>query len=100
MLGDARLTLAESADKYDLIVLDAFLLRRDPDPPDDPRGDGDLCVEARAGRHRADAHLQPPLELASVVAGIAQANGLVSRQNNRAAREGEDDCQVSLHLER
>ena len=31
------------------------------------------------------------MELASVVAGIAHANGLVSRHNNRAAREGEDD---------
>jgi hypothetical protein len=31
------------------------------------------------------------MELSSVVAGIAHANGLVSRVNNRAAREGEDD---------
>jgi hypothetical protein len=32
------------------------------------------------------------MELATVVAGIAHANGLVSRVNNRAAREGEDDA--------
>ena len=31
------------------------------------------------------------MELASVVAGIAHANSLVSRMNNRAARDGEDD---------
>jgi hypothetical protein len=31
------------------------------------------------------------MELSSVVAGIAHANGLVSRVNNRAAHEGEDD---------
>ncbi len=31
------------------------------------------------------------MELSSVVAGIAHANGLVSRMNNRAAHEGEDD---------
>ena len=31
------------------------------------------------------------LELSSVVAGIAQANGLVSRVNNRAAHDDEDD---------
>jgi hypothetical protein len=31
------------------------------------------------------------MELSSVVAGIAHANGLVSRVNNRAARDGEDD---------
>ena len=32
------------------------------------------------------------LELASVVAGIARANGLVSRVNNRAARDDEEDA--------
>jgi hypothetical protein len=32
------------------------------------------------------------MELASVVAGIAHANGLTSRVNNRAAREDEDDA--------
>ena len=31
------------------------------------------------------------MELSSVVAGIAHANGLVSRMNNRAARDDEDD---------
>src|SRR6185312_14459563 len=32
------------------------------------------------------------MELGSVVSGIAHANGLTSRVNNRAAREGEDDA--------
>ena len=32
------------------------------------------------------------MELSSVVAGIAHANGLVSRMNNRAARDDEDDA--------
>jgi len=32
------------------------------------------------------------MELASVVAGIAHANGLTSRVNNRAARDDEDDA--------
>ena len=32
------------------------------------------------------------LELASVVAGIAHANGLVSRVSNRAARDDEEDA--------
>jgi hypothetical protein len=32
------------------------------------------------------------MELASVVAGIAHANGLVSRVNNRAARDDEEDA--------
>ena len=36
------------------------LVRRDPDPSDDARGDGDLSVEARAARHRDDARLEPP----------------------------------------
>ena len=91
VLGDARLTLAESADKYDLIVLDAFssdaipihLMTREAMAIYASKlAPGGIVLMHISNRH---------LELASVVAGIAQANGLVSRQNNRAAREGEDD---------
>jgi hypothetical protein len=32
------------------------------------------------------------MELSTVVAGIAHANGLVSRVNNRGSREGEEDA--------
>jgi len=48
-LGDARLTLGESADKYDLMILDAFssdAIRSS----DDQRGDGDLPGAPRAAR--------------------------------------------------
>jgi hypothetical protein len=91
VLGDARLTLAESPDKYDLIVLDAFtsdaipihLMTREAMAIYVSR----LAPHGIVMLHISNRHM----ELASVVAGIAHANGLVSRQNNRAAREGEDD---------
>ncbi len=91
VLGDARLTLAETKDKYDLIVLDAFtsdaipihLMTREAMA---------TYVNALAPHgvvlmHVSNRHM----ELASVVAGIAHANGLVSRVNNRGSREGEED---------
>jgi hypothetical protein len=91
VLGDARLTLAESPDQYDLIVLDAFssdaipihLMTREAMAIYLSK----LAPHGIVMMHISNRHL----ELASVVAGIAHANGLVSRQNNRAAREGEDD---------
>ena len=91
VLGDARLTLAESPDKYDLIVLDAFssdaipvhLMTREAMAIYVSKlAPGGIVMMHISNRH---------MELASVVAGIAHANGLVSRQNNRVAREGEDD---------
>jgi hypothetical protein len=90
-LGDARLTLAETNDKYDLIVLDAFssdaipihLMTREAMSIYLQR----LAPNGIVLMHISNRHM----ELASVVAGIAQANGLVSRMNNRAAREGEED---------
>jgi hypothetical protein len=90
-LGDARLTLAESTDRYDLIVLDAFssdaipihLMTREAMAT----YLGKLAPHGIIVMHVSNRHM----ELASVVAGIAHANGLVSRMNNRAAREGEDD---------
>jgi hypothetical protein len=91
VLGDARLTLAESPDKYDLIVLDAFtsdaipvhLMTREAMAIYVSR----LAPHGIVMLHISNRHM----ELASVVAGIAHANGLVSRVNNRAARDGEDD---------
>ena len=92
VLGDARLTLAESPDKYDLIVLDAFssdaipihLMTREAMATYISKlAPGGIVVMHVSNRH---------MELASVVAGIAHANGLVSRVNNRAAREDEEDA--------
>jgi hypothetical protein len=92
VLGDARLTLAESTDTYDLIVLDAFssdaipihLMTREAMATYVSR----LAPGGTVLMHVSNRHL----ELASVVAGIAHANGLVSRMNNRAARDDEDDA--------
>jgi hypothetical protein len=92
VLGDARLTLAETQDKYDLIVLDAFtsdaipihLMTREAMAIY-------LNVLAPHGivlLHISNRHM----ELSSVVAGIAHANGLVSLVNNRGSREGEEDA--------
>jgi hypothetical protein len=91
VLGDARLTLAESPDKYDLIVLDAFssdaipvhLMTREAMAIYLSK----LAPHGIVMMHISNRHM----ELASVVAGIAHANGLVSRVNNRAARDDEDD---------
>ena len=91
VLGDARLTLAESKDRYDLIVLDAFssdaipihLMTREAMATYLSR----LAPHGIVIMHVSNRHM----ELSSVVAGIAHANGLVSRVNNRAARDGEDD---------
>ena len=38
--------------RYDLIIVDAFILRRHPDPSDHARGDGDLSRQAQPARHR------------------------------------------------
>ena len=91
-LGDARLTLAETADQYDLIVLDAFssdaipihLMTREAMATYVSR----LAPHGIVLMHVSNRHM----ELASVVAGIAHANGLVTRMNNRSARDGEDDA--------
>ena len=92
MLGDARLTLAESPDQYDLIMLDAFSSDAIPIHLMTREAMATYLAQARAGgivmMHVSNRHM----ELASVVAGIAHANGLASRINNRAARDGEDDA--------
>src|SRR6185295_15809738 len=80
VLGDARLTLADAADgAYDLIIVDAFssdaipihLMTREAmalyAKKISPNG---LVIMHLSNRH---------LELASVVAGIADANGMVTR---------------------
>src|SRR3954449_6882892 len=91
VLGDARLTLAQSLDQYDLIILDAFssdaipihLMTREAMAIYLSR----LAPNGIVLMHISNRHM----ELASVVAGIAHANGLTSRVNNRAARDDEED---------
>jgi hypothetical protein len=83
-LGDARLTLEEAPDgAYDLIVVDAFssdaipvhLLTREAMALYLRK----LSPHGMIAMHVSNRHL----ELASVVAGIAAANGLVTRVNDR-----------------
>ena len=84
-LGDARLTLAEAPDaSYDVIIVDAFtsdaipihLLTREAMAIYRQK----LVPEGIVAIHVSNRHL----ELASVVAGIAKANDLVSRVNEGA----------------
>jgi hypothetical protein len=91
VLGDARLTLADAADgQYDAIVVDAFssdaipihLLTREA-----------MAIYAKKLTphgvvivHVSNRHL----ELVSVVAGIAQANGLVARSLRADEEVGND----------
>jgi spermidine synthase len=92
VLGDARLTIADAPDgAYDFIVIDAFssdaipihLMTKDAvaiyKKKLAPRG---VLVMHISNRH---------LELASVVAGIAAANGMVTRTHNTV----QDDEEVS-----
>ena len=75
------------------------LLRRDPDSSDDARGDGDLCFQARAARHRADARVEP--------AHGAVVRGRRHRARQRAREPDEQSCgarrrgrhQVPFHLD-
>jgi hypothetical protein len=92
VLGDARLTLADTANKYDLMILDAFSSDAIPIHLMTREAMATYLSKLAPGgmvlMHVSNRHM----ELASVVAGIAHANGLVSRLNNRAAREDEDDA--------
>ena len=82
-LGDARLTLADApAGAYDLVIVDAFssdaipihlLTREAMAIYRDKVGEHGMVVMHVSNRH---------LELASVVAGIAAANGLMTRVND------------------
>src|SRR5262245_60370943 len=85
ILGDARLTLADAPDgAYDLIVVDAFssdaipihLLTREAMAVHLKK----LSPHGMVAMHVSNRHL----ELASVVAGIAAANGLITRVNSGA----------------
>jgi hypothetical protein len=90
VLGDARLTLADASDSvYDLIIVDAFssdaipihLLTQEAMAIYLKKlAPGGIVVMHISNRH---------MELGTVVAGIAQANGLITRQNSRA-NENED----------
>jgi hypothetical protein len=90
VVGDARLTLADAADgAYDVIVVDAFtsdaipvhLLTREA---------MEIYLRKLAPHGIALIHVSNRhMELASVVAGIAQAHGLVAWTNDGTA--GEDD---------
>jgi len=90
VLGDARLTLADAGDGgYDLIVVDAFssdaipvhLLTREAMAIYLRKlASGGMVLMHISNRH---------LELGSVVAGIAQANGMTTRINSRQ-NENED----------
>ncbi len=85
-LGDARLTLADAPDaSYDAIIVDAFT--SDAIPIHLITREAMAIYAAKLAPHGIVAvHISNRhLELASVVAGIADANGLVTRLN-----EGED----------
>src|SRR5262245_49104829 len=90
ILGDARLTLAEAPDgAYDLIIVDAFssdavpihLLTREAMAIYLKK----LSPHGMVVMHVSNRHL----ELASVVAGIAAANGLMTLLSNEPDPDGE-----------
>jgi hypothetical protein len=90
VVGDARLTLADAEDGYyDLIVMDAFssdavpvhLLTREAVALYLRK----LAPGGIIGSHVMNRHL----ELPSVVAGVASANGLVTRVMNSGWQDGE-----------
>jgi len=92
VLGDARLTLAHSSERYDLIVLDAFssdaipfhLLTREAFAAYLVR----LAPHGVIAVHVSNRHM----ELASVVAAVGKAEGLEAyeRQDDRAGNFTED----------
>jgi hypothetical protein len=91
VIGDARLTLADAPDgSYDLIIVDAFssdaipihLMTREAMALYVQK----LSPTGMVAMHLSNRHL----ELASVAAGIAQANGLVTRVKD-GGDEGADD---------
>ena len=92
VMGDARLTLADASDgAYDLIIIDAFssdaipihLMTREAMALYRQK----LSPNGMVVMHVSNRHL----ELASVVAGIARANGLVTRVNNGGDVKPDDD---------
>ena len=92
ILGDARLTLADAKDGvYDLIIVDAFTSDAIPIHLLTQEAMAIYLKKLAPGgivlMHISNRHM----ELGSVVAGIAQANGLVSRQNSRANEHEDSD---------
>jgi hypothetical protein len=92
VLGDARLTLADTSDgAYDLIVVDAFTSDAIPIHLLTQEAMAIYLKKLAPGgivlMHISNRHM----ELGSVVAGIAQANGLVTRQNSRANEHEDSD---------
>ena len=98
IMGDARLKLAEAPDgAYDFIMVDAFssdtipvhLLTKEAMQIYTAK----LAPHGMVAMHVSNRHL----ELSSVVAGIAQANGLKTRTNpGTAADEHEDDTEYKF----
>jgi hypothetical protein len=96
-LGDARLTLAEAPDEsYDAIIVDAFtsdaipihLMTREAMAIYRKK----LAPHGIVAVHVSNRHL----ELASVVAGIAAANGMVSRVNEGGDATEDDTNYIFL----
>ena len=93
VIGDARLTLADAPDNsYDIIIVDAFssdaipihLMTREAMALYARKiGPNGMVVMHLSNRH---------LELASVIAGVAQANGLVSRLDDDETDDTDDDA--------
>jgi hypothetical protein len=92
VLGDARLTLVDAPDAaYDIIIVDAFssdaipihLLTREATALYARK----IAPNGMVVMHLSNRHL----ELASVVAGIAQANGLVMRLNDDETDNTDDN---------
>ena len=99
-LGDARLTLAEAPDgELRSHHRRRVLVRRDPHPPADARSHGDVPEAKLAPHGMMVLHISNRhLELASVVAGIAAANGLdhLYRRQHRYRRSGQP-VQICRH---
>ena len=92
VLGDARLTLADAGDgAYDLIIVDAFTSDAIPIHLLTQEAMAIYLKKLAPGgivlMHISNRHM----ELGSVVAGIASANGLVTRQNSRANEREDSD---------
>jgi len=96
VLGDARLTLADAPDgRYDVIVVDAFT--SDAIPVHLVTREAMALYVSKVApnglilMHVSNRHM----ELASVVAGIADANGLVTWVNDGAADEDDSNYKFS-----
>ncbi len=92
VLGDARLTLAREPDgHFDLIIVDAYSSDAIPIHLATREAMAHLQSEARARRrvmmHVSNRHL----ELASVVSGIAAANGMMTWLTDDAKAEEKDE---------